>query len=71
MARGQTDDQKCVCVSVSMCVRVCVHVCDHVGIRMCGSVSVCVYERDIYREISYSRSRQMLLGDGTIKHIQI
>lgn len=54
-----------------MRVRVCVHVCDHVGIRMCGSVSVCVYERDIYREISYSRSRQMLLGDGTIKHIQI
>ena len=60
-----------MCVSVSMRVRVCVHVCDHVGIRMCGSVSVSVYERDIYREISYSRSRQMLLGDGTIKHIQI
>ena len=54
MARGQTDDQKCVCVSVSMCVRVCVHVCDCVGIcvcvRRCGSVSVCVYERERYIE---------------------
>ena len=58
-----------------MCVRVCVHMCGCVGIcvclRRCGSVSVCVYEREIYREISYSRSRQMLLGDSTIKHIQI
>ena len=47
----------------------CVGIC--VCLRRCGSVSVCVYEREIYREISYSRSRQILLGDSTIKHIQI
>ena len=57
---------ECVCVSVCVCVRVCV--CVTMWLYVC----VCVCMRDIYRERShtYSRSRQMLLGDGTIKHTQ-
>ena len=57
-----------VCVWECECVCMCVRVCVTMWVYVC--VCVCVRDTYIERPHTYSRSRQRLLGDGTIKDTQ-